>query len=238
MKLHPIVHDIKTTLWCGPAALATISGQPVSACMAAIRKLRWDTKPIKGITNQTLIKAAALLGYRLTPLEMSPTRQVTLAAWTRVNAFTFADKPVIVNITGHYVVVKGRSFNDNHTKTPVSLKKAPHRRARVQRAFTVEPMTPTAPPVMTVYVKPEPLSPPPSGDKSKALRLAKEHNIPVSTEKGSDVIWVYAPAALDSEQRDRHDGDHATYDWEEALRRVTGYIADLKTTRCTDIATS
>lgn len=240
MKLHPIDHDIKTTLWCGPAALATISGQPVSACMAAIRACWWDkSKPIKGISNTTLVKAAAVLGFRLTEIKMPFHHQVTLACWTREHGPMFADAPVVVNVTGHYVTVKGQSFNDNSTRKPVSLKRAPHRRARVQRAFTVEPMVPTAPPVMVAPVVTVRPNPPRDLNKLKAQRMASANAIPCAKDnEASDVIWVYAPPALDTEELDRYASEgHACYDWAEALDRVTNYVHDLNRAQCAKIAT-
>lgn len=141
-KLHPINHDIKTTLWCGPAALATITGKPVSECMQAIRDSRSynHNKPIKGVGCRLLEKAAKRLGYRFESLPHPwSDGEITMAKWTRENKSKFADAPVLLIVTGHYVTVAGNSFNDNHTRTPVRLKRAPHRRKRVKAAWRVVP---------------------------------------------------------------------------------------------------
>lgn len=146
-KLHPIKNDIKTTLWCGPAALATITGRPVSECMQAIRDARnWGrNKPIKGVSCWLLEQAAKRLGLRFEQVfttfggENVMRPRPTLAAWTRENKSKFADAPVLLIVTGHYVTVAGNSFNDNHTRTPVRLRRAPHRRKRVKAAWRVVP---------------------------------------------------------------------------------------------------
>lgn len=235
MKLHPINHDLKTTLWCGPAALATVTGKPVSECVAALQKTTRKTAPIKGVTNLMLTRAAAHLGIKL--VELPPPVQETflmptLAAWTRCNRHEFAAQPVIVNVTGHYVVVSGRSFNDNHTRTPVNLKKAPHRRARVQHVFRCEPLPPGSP-VPEVLPKdiPPRVAHPEFQARCEARRLAALFGVEVERDVNTnDLIWVYPPKSLAwPEEKDRHAGDHATYSWAEALRRVKEYIEDLTT---------
>jgi len=96
-----------------------------------------------------LIKTAAALGYRLEPvydffeaLKAHPCgdpwpKRPTLAGFTRTHKNSFKDVPVIVNVTRHYVVVRGRKFVDNNVKRPVPLKKAPGRRCRVRVAWRV-----------------------------------------------------------------------------------------------------
>lgn len=228
MKLHPIVHDLKTTLWCGPGALATISGQPSSVCMAALRDTTRREGAIKGVGTWHLVKAAARLGYRLTSLTLPVHHKLTMAAWTRENAATFAQNPVVLVVANHFVTIKGRSFNDNWCKVPMPLKKARLRRARVAAAYRVEVMDPDTSPPVAKQIKIVPIAPPVDPMKSAVLRLAKAHGIPIDTERGSDIIWVYAPPALDSEELDRHAGDHATYDWPEAMVRVSEYVTDIK----------
>lgn len=238
MKLHAINHDLKTTLWCGPAALAAISGLPTSHVMAVLRSVTGQ-QVVKGVTNWALKKAGEQLGFRFIsqPIEgpepSTPFRCLpTLARWTAENPQLLAAGAVIVNVTGHYVTVKGRSFIDNGTRKPVSLKKAPHRRARVQAAWHVVPMpgfkvlTPTAPPP-----KVEPARPAPNPAKREAYRLAMTvEGLEIDREaRGSDVIWVYPPPALSADEKDRYAGDHGCYDWDEVLKRVKNYIADLTT---------
>lgn len=242
MKLHPIVHDLKTTLWCGPGTLATISGQPSSVCMKALRDSTWNTRPIKGVGCSLLVKAAARLGYRLTEIKVPYVGKLTMAAWTRENAAAFAQNPVVLVVANHYVTIKGRSFNDNWSKTPVPLRTARLRRARVCSAYRVEEMTPDAAPPVAKPARPAwdtmpPPAPPVDPVKAQVLRLAKANGVLVDSEKGSDVIWVYAPPALDSEELDRHAGDHSTYDWTEAMVRVRDYVADLNAAASAKVAT-
>ena len=140
-----ITHDIRTTLWCGPAAISASTGEPTSKIMALAKHFTRD-KVVKGISNRTLISTLDALGYRVEVVYESihsffsggPPRP-TLAAWTKANAGIFSEHPVIIMVTGHYVTVKGRLFVDTMTPgyAPVRLKKAPGRRSRVCRAWRI-----------------------------------------------------------------------------------------------------
>lgn len=159
-KLHPIKHDLKSTLWCGPAALSIVTGAATSEIH---RLISWRSgKPrVKGISNHQLCMAARDLGYQLVPIydakedpkcfELAPSTCApgtmikwpkknsfpTLARFLRENKAAIRSAPVIVNVTRHYIVVHGRSFVDNQNRTPLPLKKAPGRRRRVWRAWKV-----------------------------------------------------------------------------------------------------
>lgn len=228
MKLHPINHDLKSTLWCGLAALSVISGQPTSICREAVRKhVRGrDGKPalIKGISWTSLIKAAATLGYRLDAEFVKGVkngRQPTLAQWLRQNKSLYKDKPVIVNVTGHYVTVCGRSLIDNQTEKAVPLGSAPHRRCRVKAVFAV-----TQTHKVVELPKPAPYVRPAGYDAlRKAKILAAQHGIEVSEHANPGEYWVYPPAGFESEEHDPHYDDHLAYDRLETLKRVEEYVA-------------
>lgn len=67
----------------------------------------------------------------------TPVKRVgpTLAEWMRSKRDP--DAFYIVNVTNHYVLVRGRKFIDNHSKEWVFLRSAPHRRKRVAHVFKV-----------------------------------------------------------------------------------------------------
>ncbi len=54
----------------------------------------------------------------------------TLARWLRERYPFQMDRIYLVNITGHFVVVRGRKFVDNKTMEPVFIRQAPGRRSR------------------------------------------------------------------------------------------------------------
>lgn len=235
-KLHPIKHDLKTTLWCGPAALAAITGRPTSEVVAAAKKISGKRR-IKGMSNWLLKKTADALGFHLEakyPNDATYLKYLhkpTLARWARENKALFADKPVIVNVTGHYVTVHGRSLIDNQTKKVVSLKRAPHRRCRVHVAFVASPIAPVfqqlaiAKSAESMIVKVAEDS-----HRTEARRLARQFGIEIEYfDCGQEPRFVYAPVTLDDEALDPFYGEHVVADWKEALERVKTY-AQLSTT--------
>jgi hypothetical protein len=147
-RLHPINHDKGGTLWCGPAALATVTGLPTSKVHAALQRVT-GRRVIKGVTNTALNKAANLLGYKLVKIwdvwvddpggfKVKRSFQPTLARFSKeFRAYYQGDVPVIVNVTGHYVTIHKRTFIDNQVKVATPLWRAPHRRCRVKRAWQV-----------------------------------------------------------------------------------------------------
>lgn len=151
MKLHPIQHDLPGTLWCGPAALSACCGVPTSAIHAAIKSIRGgdSRRPVRGVSNDTLRKTAEKFGFRFVSIwdrrvqrpdgGLRERHMPTLAAFTK-DFSVYLKVPTIINVTHHYVVVHGRTFVDNQTKQPVGLRKAPHRRRRVRRAWQVVPI--------------------------------------------------------------------------------------------------
>lgn len=227
-----ITHDIKTALWCGPAAISAVTGEPTSKIMELARYV--TGKPtVKGLSVGALKGVLSRLGYRVDDVYSfgsvfcqtgGTATAPTLAKWTRENAATFSKLPCVVLVSNHYVTVKGRTLIDNHVPTGAPLKKAPWRRARVARVLRVEKVEG---PVFQVPPPPPKVEPTSGEYRRKTQALARKFGVDVSCENGLDVIWVYPPPSLQSEDDDRHAGDHAAYDWKEALGRVQDYVTDL-----------
>jgi hypothetical protein len=226
-KLHPVKHDLKTVQWCGPTALAAISGQPTSVVHAAIKQCARHIKHVKGVSYGLLQNAGAALGYRLQYRDAANWGNAkrtwpTLAQWLRANKAIYAQTPVIVCVTGHYVTVCGRSFIDNHTKTTVPLSKAPGRRCRVKAFFVVSPLTTPVPPVVV---------PPKAIDVHRVVRqeakaLAAKHEIRIEGHNPGE-FWVYPPHGLyHAEEADPYDDNHLAFGWPDVLKRVKEYAAD------------
>lgn len=148
--IFPITHDLHTVLWCGPAALSACTGRPTSEIHQAIKQVRKSTKPVMGVAPSELKGAANLLGFDFRVLWSAFYKdpmggnfwvarpKPTLAAFLRnFGPLIKKESPVIVNVTGHYVVVTDRLFVDNRTGKPVPLRVAPGRRARVKFAWAV-----------------------------------------------------------------------------------------------------
>lgn len=229
MKLHAIKHDYRAGLWCGIAALATVSGRPTSECREAILAARSKRDGhysasirVTGIHNWELRNAALLLGINTRgiaafngPMKQRP----TLGQYLRSRDAEARANVLIICVTGHYVTVKGRSFVDNHTKEVTPIKEAPFMRKRVETVWQCVPC------VQFSDWKP-PVKPPrkPSG-RAAVLALAAAHGITVddSDYRSFGHIWVYSErheAAGD----DPHEGAHIVDDWTQALQWVKDYI--------------
>lgn len=220
MKLHKINHDLKTVLWCGPGALATLTGLPTSRIMAVLRHVT-GRRTVKGVYHSEIIKAGEFLGLRFWP---QMTRRQTLARWTAEQRHLLHAGAVLLSVSHHYVTVSGRMFNDNWTKVPVPLKKAPRRRARVRAAWHVT-FSPNFVPA-EIPKAPAPLKPAAPNYSAKARALARRHGIQIDVgDPSPDCIYVSLPDGATI--GDRHEGDHYVYDWASALDRVNGYVEDL-----------
>src|SRR5688572_20955201 len=226
-----IRNDIKTVLWCGPAAVAAVTDRPVSEVMALARHFTGKRSP-KGMHPGTLKAVLNALGYTTTEvfsagLEFcagNPQWNPTLAKWTRENAAVFRAAPCIALVSNHYVTVQGRSLIDNHTKEMTPLKRAPWRRARVARVFQVNRVA------GPVFVPPPPyVAPKPKTEgRAAVLRLARKHGVEVDDRQNDmDQIWVYPPPSLTDEALDPHAGDHCAFDWLDAMQRVQDYVKAL-----------
>jgi len=106
--------------WCGPYALAAVAGITYDAAYDTC--LQVTGKPVvKGLTVYHLQKGLAARGVQYTRLSMTETRKpaegwrlgepMTLTQWYKQRP----DKQAtyIVNVTGHYVVVRGTRVIDN-----------------------------------------------------------------------------------------------------------------------------
>ncbi len=128
--------------YCGPWALSLVSGATPDHCAWVIQQYRGNRRPVCGIKNRELLSALMSLHLRvwdvfnfLYNLHMRQP-QPTLAGWLRKTP-RIPDAPYIVNITGHYIVVKGRKVYDNHFPKGVFLRQCPYRRKRVKYAWRV-----------------------------------------------------------------------------------------------------
>lgn len=145
LTLHFVENDTKAKAFCGPTAIAAVTGKSISiirdACRMAPHDSNWPARflrapNVRGITNRELETVLNTLGYIGRWVE-APGRP-TLAAWLDNRNAEQRGNPCIVNVTGHYVAVGGYMFVDTFTKGQVvEIDEAPRRRKRVQRVFIV-----------------------------------------------------------------------------------------------------
>lgn len=137
-KLHPILNDTRGHVWCGPGAIAAITGKPLSQVKEAIYGVRGKRSPIMGMSEIEVAHTLRALGLRPAPArKYSKDERPTLARWLRERYKFQMGKTYLVNITDHFVVIRGRKFIDNQTLEPVFIRSAPKRRARVKSVRAV-----------------------------------------------------------------------------------------------------
>jgi len=131
-------------MYCGPAALCAITHNPYEDVRTAINQYRGRklTTGVLGLSSVELRGAMRILDVNHSqtkyPMDNPKTgRPPTLAAFLKNRKDDEMTRPLVIQLTGHYVVVKGRKFIDNHTIEPVFIRKAPHRRRRVVRYWII-----------------------------------------------------------------------------------------------------
>ncbi len=118
--------------WCGPAALTAITGKSYEECEALLAG--WQSKrPVTGVGLYAMRHALEKLGYTL--IAERTRRRQTLVQWHRGRSERRG--VYLVSITGHYCVVRGDVYVDNHTVKPVAFAVAPNRRALVRDVHLV-----------------------------------------------------------------------------------------------------
>lgn len=133
----------RSNSYCGPAALAAITGRHVDDVTATLR-IVMGARPVRGTSKGAMVKALELMGYRsdleyISRMAAIQKKFPTLAGWLRATGpkgdYARSDAPYLVLVTGHWIVIKGRKLYDNRHLEGVFAGKYEHRRKRVQFAW-------------------------------------------------------------------------------------------------------
>ena len=152
MKLHSVKKPDRKVMrtWCGPGALALITGRTVKFCATklaeqanVVRKWtrgRHTFRSIKGVYNQEMTGALHAMGFEAVPLKILPeTGEVpTLAAYMREQNTEQFRGVVLLQVTTHYLVAHRGIVADNSNlegKPWADWKK--YRRARLGSAYLI-----------------------------------------------------------------------------------------------------
>lgn len=226
MKLHTIKHTNDSKLWCGPAAIAAVTGYDTRTIHRAFHAL-CNQERVKGVYSRDLVAVLQALGCKVSRTQYLPlgVEKMTFAAWLRKYRDTFANNPVVVTVGHHFVTVLGRKMVDNHTPkiSPVFLRNAPHRRKRVNYWHIIEstsepvtwhaPAAPSYPPGYWAEVK----------QRAALLKLAATNGIAIDPHIHPNEWFVYPPDGYEDE-KDPHYGDHLACGAEERSDRITTYL--------------
>lgn len=135
--LHAIANPPKRTkMWCGPSALAIITGEDYETCRATFSAI--NGRPVMGVHRSEMKLALLRFGYEMSPRQVEG--ELTLAAWLRGRTGFDAKALFLVVLSNHYIVVQGRKACDNHTKAPVFIRDMRLRRAKIQSLYEIVEM--------------------------------------------------------------------------------------------------
>ena len=135
------------TAYCGPTAIAALTGVSPEAAEAAIvahranhptprRERHPKAGPglVRTMWSSEVIPVLAALGFKATECRSWPLP--TFAQWLRLGR---APLPYLILVTGHFVAVKGDWFVDTGHRKPVPLNTVKRcKRSRVQRYWLIE----------------------------------------------------------------------------------------------------
>lgn len=127
--------DRRRKLWCGPTVVSTLIGIDAADARDVIKANR-NGRAVKGTYARELDIAFRAFGCRLDLVSDHSAAQPILATWLRLPRDP--DDALVVEVTRHWVAVRGDWFCDTFTKgQPVRLRHAPHKRKRVRRVYRV-----------------------------------------------------------------------------------------------------
>lgn len=137
--LHAVTKRAKRgRRYCGPSAVCIVTGAEYGEVTRIIRE-KTGARAVMGTSTFALAPAFHALGWRLDdrgPDEGEP--RPTLARWARERSP--GDRAVyLVNVTRHWVVVRGDEAGDSITGAPVPLAEFGCVRKRVRRVYRVRP---------------------------------------------------------------------------------------------------
>ena len=132
MTLHAVINDTPRRVYCGPAAIAAVSGR----CLSTVKEAIYATRgryAIRGMTTTQLINALGHLGYppgQILDRSHKPAKdRLTLARYVSRRE---QDGRELIVLTSHCCAIESEWYVDNATLSPASLRRAPNRRGRVK----------------------------------------------------------------------------------------------------------
>jgi len=156
MKLNQLKVSGQHPKWCGPSALSIMTGRTVNHCAKLIAwerntRIGWfswykgkgSSKQVKGVDNSEMKRALSKMGFIMERVEIprhhhrhqvmsinpDPFVMPTLHRYMRERGGSDWKAVMLVEVTGHYLVINRDTVSDNHqqdkhyTKHRWSLKK-------------------------------------------------------------------------------------------------------------------
>lgn len=145
-RLYEIHHDFPGRLWCGPAAIAAVTGAPTSRAVSAIKAVRDKygdfVGPVKGTWPNEIARAIGRIrptwSIEVIHFEYFKT---TLAQWR--NYHRQSNLIYVVAITGHFLAVAGNKLMDDNNREWIPVSEYHKQRAIVRKVIQIRRRRPT-----------------------------------------------------------------------------------------------
>lgn len=164
MPLFTPVIDVKHKPYCGPTAIAALTGVPLARIEKMLRRVRrnWSgtrrrNMPIKGTYNSEVLRVLQRLGCKFAEVKNPERSFARFCDDTR-----YVPSAYLLNVPGHYMVTCQGLYCDNSTLQ--GPKPAEDYGKRTRRIKHVWQITAPATPMYTVN---DPIEPPPREHKAK-----------------------------------------------------------------------
>ncbi len=131
--------DRPRKVYCGPYAMAALTGLSVDYIERQInhRRGKKPSSSVRWTNSYDLQYVGTMACLRMGDFE-KVLGEKTFARWLRERKPDEVNAKYLVLVTGHWVAVEGRKMIDNWTRTPTFIRKAPHRRKRVQVVIRID----------------------------------------------------------------------------------------------------
>lgn len=216
--IHAINHDNKSGLWCGPAAIALITGQPTSIITRMLLEDRRGKSVrgsggVKGTTPGEVYRVLRELGY--CAQNVAPVKRF-VAMEFEINILLHTHLPILAATVDHwFVMLDGRYYDNKHpdgVKMPEHMRRQQVVECSAWRQFKAPVLPAPRPPPASVHPA-----------MRKARKLAKAYDIAIEYERDTELWFVHCPAEVD-ECDDIFEGDHYASGPFEVLAKVEAYV--------------
>lgn len=145
--LHNVNIDRKGQVFCGPWAMAALTGLPITKVEEAIRDQNFIDRvsrggrrlPVRGTYPTEVLKALNQLGYRTVKVGIEHNGKTLKKAYELMK--DFHNKSLLVMVKGHWMVIRRGVVTDTVVREPISLElMAKGRRRQFEQAYVVEKM--------------------------------------------------------------------------------------------------
>jgi hypothetical protein len=145
--LHTPIYDVRGgRAYCGPTAIAAVTGEPISIIREVIRaqkgtKINGHAMPVIGISPTMLVNTMKVLGWEVVAHhDYTKTEHIyRLNDYLELVQMGTVKGPHIVWVTGHFYAVDDDEICDTYTKIPMDIHRFKRGRQRwVKRIWKFE----------------------------------------------------------------------------------------------------